>query len=326
MAERDRGCGVAAHDDRCSFAALEPIVRNRPSKGVDAIFRVVAFNARGGCDFDGLLERLRHPALAGASVLLLCELDWRLKRSAMREVAADLAAALSMSFAFGPEFGFPRGPGKLTSFFGNAILSAESLEQVRMVPFTPFFDWARHHPANQRRVRAVGGRAALLAAVNLGGISVKLGVAHLERLANPAQRDRQMADIMAALPPRDAALLGGDFNSATVDLGHPMALARLPLALLRDRRRFRRPQPHEPLFERLRRSGFTIEHANAPMVPTYTFSPLLPRFLRPKLDWIALRGLSPVPGSAAVVGSRQGWGRLSDHDFIVCDVRTPNQP
>jgi hypothetical protein len=44
--------------------------------------------------------------------------------------------------------------------------------------------------------------------------------------------------------------------------------------------------------------------------------------MRPRLDWIALRELQPIPGSAAVIPARPGFfsERVSDHDFIAVDV------
>jgi len=44
--------------------------------------------------------------------------------------------------------------------------------------------------------------------------------------------------------------------------------------------------------------------------------------MRPKLDWIALRGIAALPGSAAVVPARNSiWSaRFSDHDFITCEI------
>ena len=39
-----------------------------------------------------------------------------------------------MSFAYAPEFAFIREQRECSSFFGNAILSAAPLENVRIVP------------------------------------------------------------------------------------------------------------------------------------------------------------------------------------------------
>jgi len=309
------GCGVSP-----TAPTFEPIARNRPSKGIGSRFKVVVFNARGGKHLNAIVERLSRPPLAGAGVILLCELDWRLKRSGMREVAADLAARLSMSFAFSPEYGFPRRES-ITSFLGNAILSAEPLTEVRAVPITSLYDWTRRHPGDVKDVRAIGARTALIAAINLGRTRVTLGVAHLERFTDPAGRAIQMGDLIAAIPTDGPAVIGGDFNTTSADLSRPRELARLAFRLLREPRWLQRPEPHEPLFEQLIRAGFTFEGANVPLVPTFTPATPVPRFIRPKLDWIAVRCLRPLPGSARVVSATRSWGRrISDHDFIACDL------
>ncbi len=88
-------------------------------------------------------------------------------------------------------------------------------------------------------------------------------------------------------------------------------------------RRLRYPERFEPLFEHLRRAGFAIEGANVAGKPTFTFHRAIPPLLRPKLDWIALRELQPVPRSARVITARSSFfaPRVSDHDFVMCEVR-----
>jgi len=320
MAQGSAGIELTGCSVRPTAPTFEPIARNRPSKGIGSRFKVVVFNARGGKHLDAIAERLGRPPLAEAGVILLCELDWRLKRSGMREVAADLAARLSMSFAFAPEYGFPRRDG-ITSFLGNAILSAEPLTEIRAVPITSLYDWTRHHPGDVKDVRAIGARTALIAAINLGRTRVTLGVAHLERLTSPAGRAIQMAALIAAIPTHGPAVIGGDFNTTGADLSRPRELARLALRLLREPRWLQRPESHEPLFEQLIRVGFTFEGANLPLAPTFAPAAPVPRFIRPKLDWVATRGLRPLPHSARVVCATRSWSRrISDHDFIACDL------
>jgi hypothetical protein len=72
----------------------------------------------------------------------------------------------------------------------------------------------------------------------------------------------------------------------------------------------------------LERHGFDFEGANVPGRPTFTFAGIIPHFMRPKLDWIAIRGMTAVRASAAVVPARNSiWaGRFSDHDFITCEI------
>jgi endonuclease/exonuclease/phosphatase family metal-dependent hydrolase len=227
---------------------------------------------------------------------------------------------LGMGFAFSPEFAFRRKQNDFTAFFGNAILSAVPLENVRVVPLQMFYDWTKRRrwkiPPGTIKLGQRGGVAAEL---NLGGRTVTVGLAHLENRVGPQGRALQMAQFLGALSADGPAVIGGDFNTTTVNLLDwrqcAATFARLPM----QPRRLRAPQRHEPLFEVLERGGFEYREANAPLAPTFTVSGLLPPFLRAKLDWIGLRGLKAVPGSAGVAPARRGLRRFSDHDFVVCE-------
>jgi hypothetical protein len=131
-----------------------------------------------------------------------------------------------------------------------------------------------------------------------------------------------MARFLAELP-KGPAIIGGDFNTTTMELAGPRDLIKLLLLMALRPRRFRQPDAHEPLFARMSEADFRIDGANAIGRPTFTFSGAVPRWARPKLDWIALRGVQAVEGSAAVVAAKTGrFGRrVSDHDFVTCDVR-----
>ena len=74
-----------------------------------------------------------------------------MRRSGARHTAADLAEALAMSFAYSPEFAFSRDPDNFKSFFGNAILSAAPLQDVRVVPLPMLHDWAHRRCGEPRR-------------------------------------------------------------------------------------------------------------------------------------------------------------------------------
>lgn len=298
-----------------------PIVVNRPGRTPASPFKVVAFNARGCGRPDTVAERLMRPPLAGAALILLSEADWGLSRSHGRQSVAELAERLRMSFVFSPEFAFSRDPNRFASFFGNAILSAVPLENVRTIELQTFYDWTRRRnwktfPGTIK----LGRRGSVAAEVYLGGRSVTVALAHLENRVGPEGRARQITQFVGALPSDRPTIIGGDFNTTTVDLLDwrecAATLAYLPI----HPRRLRAPQCHEPLFEVLERAGFEYREANVPLAPTYTPTGLLPRFLRAKLDWIGLRKLKAVPNSARVVPARRGLRRFSDHDFVMCEV------
>ncbi len=151
------------------------------------VLRVAQWNIERGIEFDAvaaaladgerfstLLDRRKYPRGAGrgvvlrqaallkeADVIVLNEVDWGLKRSGYRNVAAELAAALDMNYAYGVEFveidpvqlgteqfaGAKEAdrrellahirvdPSRLRALHGTAILSRYPLENVRLVPF-----------------------------------------------------------------------------------------------------------------------------------------------------------------------------------------------
>jgi endonuclease/exonuclease/phosphatase family metal-dependent hydrolase len=296
--------------------AFDPIVVNRPARAARPALKVVAFNAHGGRSFDGILRCLRRAPLASADVILLCEVDWGLKRTAEREIASELAAALHMSFAYLGEFGLRRGESDIHAFTGNAILSAHPLADVRGVPLpNVHLKW--------RKRRLVGAPAGLTATITVNHRRITVGVVHMNSRWHPEGRAHQMAEFLAALPSEGPALVGGDWNTTTLDLGTRTALFTEGWRLLLQPARLRTPERYEPLFDRLMQAGFDIRGVNVPHKSTFTLSRAIPPILRPKLDWIAHRELRPVPGTAAIVRAHPSilGARVSDHDFITCEVR-----
>lgn len=104
--------------------------------------------------------------LRGADVIVLNEVDWGMKRTEYRHIAADLAARLGMNYAFGVQFvelnpvrlsqepihadadenallnAIEVDPARYKGLHGIAILSRFPLENVRLVPFKHQpYDW-----------------------------------------------------------------------------------------------------------------------------------------------------------------------------------------
>jgi endonuclease/exonuclease/phosphatase family metal-dependent hydrolase len=294
---------------------FEPMALNRPAVAARSALKVVVLNAAGGADFHAILGCLTRPPLADAGTLMLCEASWRMPRHRWVEFAPGLAEALKMSFAFLPSFGRVTDGGEVRAL-GNAILCAQPLDDFRAV--------ALAKPPNRFQARRLKGvHQGLLASIGVNGRRVALGVAHLERIWDPQGRARQMEDFLGAIGDDAPVIIGGDFNTTTVDMDRRWQMLRACAAIALSPGRFHRPQAHEPLFDRIEAHGFSIEGANVPGVPTFTLSGLVPRRWRPKLDWIAARGIRPVDGSAAVVPARtSAFGRrVSDHDFVLCEFR-----
>jgi endonuclease/exonuclease/phosphatase family metal-dependent hydrolase len=297
-------------------SAFDPIVVNRPARAARPALKVVAFNAHGGRSFDGILRCLRRAPLADADVILLSEADWGLRRSARREIASELAAELHMSFAYLGEFGFRRGESDIYAFTGNAILSSHPLADVRGVPLP-------NVRLNWRIRRLVGAPAGLTATITVNHRRITVGVVHMNSRWHPEGRAHQMAEFLAALPSEGPALVGGDWNTTTLDLGSSSALFTEGWRLLLQPARLRTPERYEPLFDRLAQAGFEVRDVNVARKPTFTFSRAIPPILRPKLDWIAHRELRPVPNTAAIIRAQPSLlsARVSDHDFVTCEVR-----
>jgi endonuclease/exonuclease/phosphatase family metal-dependent hydrolase len=297
-------------------SAFDPIVVNRPARAARPALKVVAFNAHGGRSFDGILRCLRRAPLADADVILLSEADWGLRRSARREIASELAAELHMSFAYLGEFGFRRGESDIYAFTGNAILSSHPLADVRGVPLP-------NVRLNWRIRRLVGAPAGLTATITVNHRRITVGVVHMNSRWHPEGRAHQMAEFLAALPSEGPALVGGDWNTTTLDLGSSSALFTEGWRLLLQPARLRTPERYEPLFDRLAQAGFEVRDVNVARKPTFTFSRAIPPILRPKLDWIAHRELRPVPNTAAIIRAQPSIlsARVSDHDFVTCEVR-----
>jgi hypothetical protein len=288
---------------------------NRPAVAARSALKVAVLNVAGGADFHAILGCLTRPPLADAGTLLLCEASWRMPKHRWVEFAPELAAALKMSFAFVPAFGRVRGDGQLRAI-GNAILCAQPLEDFRAVPLSkPPFKFYRHP--------LIGTHQAVLASIKVDGCRVTMGVAHLERRWDPEGRERQMEDFLSAIGNETPVIIGGDLNTTTVDMDRPYELLRAAVAIATRPWRFREPRPHEPLFERIKEHGFSTEGANVVGVPTFTVSRLVPPLWRPKLDWLAARGIEPAKGTARVVPARISilGRRVSDHDFVTCEFR-----
>jgi hypothetical protein len=295
--------------------AWGPIVLNRPARAERRLLKVIAFNARGGRSLDKISALLHRPPLHDPDIILLSEMDWRMRRSGRRETAAQLAADLQMSFAYIGEFGLQRRDGEPVSFIGNAILSNRPLADVRVLPLASAL--------SRRRIRwLLGGPAALVAKVVVNRRPLALGIAHLNSRWNPSGRELQLRQFLEGFPVGAPAIVGGDFNTTTVDLSSPASFIKVIALSLLQPYRFRNPQKWEPLFQHLREAGFDTTRANVSGRATFTPSRLVPPFVRPKLDWLALRGLEPIAGSAAVVPARMSFfsAAFSDHDFIVCTV------
>jgi endonuclease/exonuclease/phosphatase family metal-dependent hydrolase len=310
--------GADADEQLETDAAAEfpPVVVNRAAWRETDRLRVVAFNAQWGLKLDGIIACLRRPPLKGAGLILLSEIDCNVRRSLNRDVAAEMAEALGMSFVYMPEFAPRSQMPRPVSFLGNAILSGYPLMKVRSLALPNY--------RMPRRLRPlIGLPRGGVATINPNGQEITIGMAHLNSRTGPGGRERQIVQYLKGLPEAGPAIIGGDFNTTTVTLMTPRGVIRAMMLQALRPGRFRKPISYEPLFGRLVAAGFGIEGANVLGKATFALSGVVPRWMRPKLDWLALRGVEAVPGSASVVAAKTGviGRRVSDHDFVTCVAR-----
>ena len=227
---------------------------------------------------------------------------------------------LEMSCAYVREFGVINESGDIVGYLGNAILSAAPFDDVAAVampnPRTPRM--LRRNPNWSR----VGTPTGIVTRINFGGRELTVGLAHLHSRTAPAGRARQLATYLESFPATGRAVFGGDLNTTTTELSSWSHLRATAREMIANPGRFRAPQAYEPLFEHLREHRLEIDGVNVANRSTFTFSGLIPRSMRPKLDWLAVRDLHPIAGTAAVVTPRSPrlMRRVSDHDFVTVDL------
>ena len=317
---------LEARDVASAGAKPEPqfpkVVVNRGSRPARSRIRVVLLNIAGDSRLTVVEACLKRPPLNDPDVILLCEANTGTRRLRGFDVASELAAALDMSHAYVPEFGFKIGDDDtIVEQMGNAILCRQPLDDVVAVAM-PSGTAKRRAPGRRRHVTRVGVPTGLYASARFGGETITLGVVHMDSRCAPARRERQMAAYMAAFPSRGRAIFGGDLNTTTTELRGLPGIATVAAKMIASPRRFRAPQSREPLFERMKERGLEIDGVNVKYRSTFTFSGVIPYFMRPKLDWLAVRGMRPVAGSAAVISPKESIfsRRASDHDFVTVEL------
>ncbi len=293
--------------------------------------RAVQWNIFKGVGFDAIAAALeRHPALRGAEILLLEEVDVGMARSANRHVACDLAERLGLHWAFVPSYlELTKGPHRdalapgenEVGLHGVAILTRAQPLALAAIRLPDIFDYFPHVE------KRVGQRQGLVASLPGGWV---VGAVHLEVRNTPVARARQLAAFLegverfcaaeeAAGRAADRVLLAGDLNTHTFARGSFgrgvrgfVRLATTPRARLWSQ--LRRPWEgrREPMFSEMARRGFawvpfnddahtawapigTIEEARPVRRP---LDPFLAHALGPdrrglplRLDWFLGRGL-----------------------------------
>jgi len=272
----------------------------------------------------GLLDGL------GADVLMLCEVDVGMARTADRHTIAALADSLEAGYVFGAEFvelGLgdlreqSRHAGQVNSagLHGGGFVARVALHRpalVRLESSGRWFDGVFHE-------RRVGGRIAMLARIEIDGGPVLLASAHYESHTGPADRLLQtqiMLDGIDAHAPGMPVLIGGDFNTSSCGLAQKRDHAFIGAALAVDPQRLVAPMAYEPMFELLRTRGYDWQNCNDMNAVTQRTRPdgtPTPPF--GKIDWLFARGLRCSDAAVIPAVDRAGVA-VSDHEVLVVSI------
>lgn len=278
--------------------------------------RIAAFNAQRLKNVSAtraLLDRAR------TDIALLSEVDCGMARSGNGSPIRDLTAAAGEGYLYGVEFveldlgnareiAEHRGERNARGFHGNAIATKLPLADSCLIPLEESGFWFPGREGGQRRI---GGRMAIAARAVGAPVPLWLVSTHLESKADERDRQVQIQALLRALDriaPNAACVIGGDFNTKKL----PRDADALRAAL-------EEPERFEPLFEDLRRAGFSWADSNLAEPTQHTGPTGKPRPPFGKLDWIVVRGMKLT--NPQVLSAVDGEGRpISDHQLIAADL------
>ncbi len=312
-----------------SFTALHRVEHRPPRQAVRSgqPARIAFWNAERLKYLDasvGLLGGL------GADVLMLCEVDVGMARTANRHTIAALADALDAGYVFGAEFvelglgdlreqAWHAGQTNSAGLHGGGFVARVALHRpalARLEISGRWFDGAFHE-------RRVGGRIAMLAELEIAGGRVLLASAHYESHTGPGDRLLQtqaMLDAIDAHAPGLPVLIGGDFNTSSFELAEKRDPAFVAAALAAEPRRLMAPMVHEPMFETLRARGYAWESCNVMDATTQRTRPdgtPAPPF--GKIDWLFARGLRCSAPEVIAAVDPAGVA-VSDHEILAVAI------
>ena len=330
---RALAAGATSPEDHARAAAEIDALHNiefrkppSPALVLDGSARVAFWN----------IDRGRHPdasaALlvnAGADVNLVCELDLGMARTGQRHTTRDLADRLSQGYAFGVEFvelglgdkneqNQHVGEENEAGLHGAAILSRCTMTRPALCRVETDGLWF-NGTYGQRRV---GGRMAVAATIQIGGIDVGFFSVHFDNYGDPKQRGAQMRALLAGIEAyagKGPVLIGGDFNPLTTAIPSFMDQKWRAAVVAEDPQRFVSPMCYEPLFDAAADAGFDWHDCNSPD-PTVCIERECKVPTRARLDWFFTRGLvAERPTTVSSIGEDDVL--ISDHDLIAVTIK-----
>jgi endonuclease/exonuclease/phosphatase family metal-dependent hydrolase len=232
--------------------------------------RVVSWNIDRGLKLRGVIEFL---AGAKADIILLQEADLNARRTHHINVAKEIAQTLEMNYVFGREFQeLTQGSKASPAYHGQATLSRWPLSNSRIIRFEKQSHFWRPHwflPEIAPFQERLGGRVALVSAVNIAGKTIVVYNLHLESRGDDSLRCSQLDETLDDAKQYNwvtPILLAGDFN---LDVSAGRAASAISRAQFQD--------------------AFANQHV--PTTPASFFEP------GRTIDWILMRGPIRAGGS-----------------------------
>ena len=178
--------------------------------------RVVSWNIDRGLKLSGVIDFL---AGAKADIILLQEADLNARRTHHINVAREISQTLELNYVFGREFQeLTQGSKASPAYHGQATLSRWPLSNSRIIRFQKQSHFWRPHwflpdiaPFQER----LGGRMALVSAVNIAGQTIVSYNLHLESRGDNPLRCSQLDEALddnKRYSWNTPILLAGDFN------------------------------------------------------------------------------------------------------------------
>jgi endonuclease/exonuclease/phosphatase family metal-dependent hydrolase len=197
--------------------------------------RVVNWNINRGLRLQKVIEFL---AGAKADVFLLQESDLNARRTHHLNVAKEIAQKLQMNYVFGREFQeLTQGSRTSPAYHGQATLSRWPLSNPRIIRFQKQSHFWRPHwflPEIAPFQERLGGRMALVSAVNIAGKTIVVYNLHLESRGDDNLRCSQLDEALDDARQYNwdtTILLAGDFN---LDVSQAAAASAISRAQFQD--------------------------------------------------------------------------------------------
>ena len=329
-----------------------------PKSSPQKKLRIVSWNIERGKALSDIIHFfLTDPELSKADIILVIECDHGMGRTANRNIAKELAEALTFNYCFAPSY-LVLGKGAIgetdhnqkntTALHGTAILSKYKIESAKSVEVPPVKEV--FHSSEKR----LGCKKGLIITIQVGSKTLSFGAIHIDLSSTATDRANQLEVVVKNLPTTSIQIVGGDWNCGTFNLRRKWEIITqslgklLTIGFAKAIAHYMTPELkfEKPLFDMLNKNGFEFNMYNdrskgtiyfdinnmlmnektKKFVPAFLIKELQRR-LKPwngcvplKIDWLAGKG--GVVLNAQTIEKPQVEGRvLSDHNPIYIDLK-----